>query len=121
MAAIQWPDVVALQSNLDTVAAAAQMIILAHVNEDLNPDAFGGEASPRYVLARSYLAAHLGELVRRKGAQQLASKTIGTNSITLTYIAAHASPEALRQTTWGGQYLELLSQSPIRIGAGLCR
>ena len=34
MAAILWADVEALQSNLSTVSAAAQMIFLAHVNED---------------------------------------------------------------------------------------
>lgn len=121
MAGVVWEDVVALQATLSAVDPAAQMIVLAYVNQDLNPNAFGGEDSARYHIARCYLAAHLGELARRKGAQQLASKTIGTSSITLTYVAAHASADALKQTSWGAQYSEMLEQSPLRIGAGLCR
>jgi hypothetical protein len=121
MPAIVWQDVEALQANLSGVAAAAQMIILAHVNEDLNPNVFGGETSPKYHLARAWLAAHLGDLALRKGQQAVASKTIGVDRITIAYVASSSTGEALKQTLWGEQYLELLAQSPLRIGAGLCR
>jgi hypothetical protein len=119
VADILWQDVEALQSNLSTVSAAAQMIILAHVNEDLNPRAFGGDGSARYHLARCYLAAHLGELERRKGAQQASSKTIGTSSITIAYAQAQTGSEALLQTTWGTEYDRMVRSSPLRIGGGI--
>lgn len=117
MANVQWSDVVALQASLSAVAPAAQMIFLAHVNEDLNPAAFGGESSPRYHLARCYLAAHLGELERRRGSQSgpVQSKTIGTSSIALSYAAAMSSDEeVLRSTSWGGMYADMLASSPLR-------
>lgn len=118
---VLWSDVEALQSNLTSVAPAAQMIFLAHVNEDLNPAAFGGEDSPRYHLARCYLAAHLGELERRRGGSSGAvqSKTIGTSSITLSYAGVMSSSEnVLRTTSWGGMYADMLAASPLRIGMG---
>lgn len=122
MPAIVWQDVEALQSNLSTVSAAAQMIILAHVNEDLNPSAFGGDGTARYHLARCYLAAHLGELERRKGGGgQVTSETIGASSITLSYAAAQSAGDALMQTSWGAQYAVMLRSSPLRIGGGRTR
>lgn len=122
MANIVWADVEALQSNLSTVSAAAQMIFLAHVNEDLNPDAFGGEDSAKYHLARCYLAAHLGELERRRGQQSGAvqSKTIGTSSITIAYAASQSNGDALMQTSWGSQYRLMLDASPLRFVVTSC-
>jgi hypothetical protein len=121
VANVLWQDVEALQSNLSTVSVAAQMIILAHVNEDLNPRAFGGEDSARYHLARCYLAAHLGELERRKGTQDVASETIGTSSITLSYAQAETGGDALLQTSWGSQFAAMVRSSPLRIGGGRWR
>lgn len=123
MPAIVWQDVEALQSNLSTVPPAAQMIFLAHVNEDLNPAAFGGDGTARYHLARCYLAAHLGELERRRGGSSgpVQSKTIGTSSITLTYAAAmSSSDEVLRTTSWGSMYADMLASSPLRVGLTSC-
>lgn len=119
MADIYWADVVALQSNLSGVAPAAQMIILAYVNEELNPRAFGGVSSAKYHLARAYMAAHMGELERRKGEQTVSGETIGTNSISLTYAAV--GEDALASTSWGQQFCSLASLSPLRIGGGVCR
>lgn len=124
MPAILWADVEALQANLSAVAPAAQMIFLAHVNEDLNPAVFGGEDSARYHLARCYLAAHLGELERRRGAASgpVQSKTIGTSSITLQYATAMTSTEsALRLTSWGAMYADMVASSTMRIGGGRTR
>lgn len=119
---VVWQDVEALQSNLSTVDPAAQMIILAHVNEDLNPSAFGGEGTASYHLARCYLAAHLGELAKRKGAGgQVTSETIGATSITLSYAAVSSEGDALMQTSWGSQYAMMLRASPLRIGGGRVR
>lgn len=123
MANVVWADVEALQPNLSTVSAAAQMIFLAHVNEDLNPTAFGGDGTPRYHLARCYLAAHLGELERRRGATSgpVQSKTIGTTGITVAYAAAmSSSDDVLRSTTWGSMYAEMLLASPLRLGLTSC-
>lgn len=123
MANVVWADVEALQSNLSTVSAAAQMIILAYVNEDLNADAFGGDGSAKYHLARCYLAAHLGELERRRGGSSgsVASKTIGTNSITINYAqASTGDTDALLQTSWGSQYAGMLDASPLRFVVSTC-
>lgn len=122
MADITWDDVVALQANLSSVAEAAQDMILDYVNEDLNPTAFGGEDSARYVLARCYLAAHLGELVRGNGAGgAVASETISSTSISLAYARATTSGDGLLQTSWGTQYAALVRQSTLRIGGGRTR
>lgn len=114
MAAVLWQDVVALQANLSTVPAAAQMILLAYVNEELAPEAFGGESSARYHLARVYLAAHFGELSRRNGAQDVSSETISRSSITLSY--GGTTDDGLAQTSWGRQYADFLAMSPLRLG-----
>lgn len=114
MADITWSDVTALQANLSTVAAGAQTLILAYVNEELSAAAFGGEDSARFTLARCYLAAHLGELTRRNGAQDVRSETIAAGSVTLAYGAG--DEEALAQTSWGRQYAELLAASHLRLG-----
>lgn len=121
MADITWDDVVALQVSLADVSEAAQEMILGYVNEGLNPNAFGGEDSPRYVLARAYLAAHLGEIERRNGGGNVSSETIGANSITLAYAAATSGDEALAATPWGTQYKALVRLSTLRIGGGRTR
>lgn len=118
MADVTWADVVALQASLSTVSAGAQTIILQHVNEDLNPSAFGGEDSARYHLARCYLAAHLGELARRNGQHAVASESFGTSAIAITY---GTSDNGLKQTAWGAQYADMLRSSPLRIGGGRWR
>lgn len=118
MADIVWQDVIALQANLSTVSPAAQMIFLAYVNRELNPRIFGGEDSAQFHLARCFMAAHMGELERRKGERAVASETFGTSSISIAYAT---TDDALQQTSWGGQYATLLASSPYRIGAGLCR
>lgn len=114
MAAIVWADVVALQANLSTVSVAAQMIFLAYVNEDLNPAAFGGDGSPRYHLARVYMAAHLGELERRNGTSgNVSSETYGRSSVTIAYAT---NDEGLMATSWGQAFKSFLDASPLRIG-----
>jgi hypothetical protein len=118
VADVLWQDIVALQANLSTVSAAAQMIILAYVNEDLEPDVFGGEDSPRYHLARCYLAAHLGGVALANGGMSVSSQTIGTTSITIAFAAVNSAGEALFQTSWGLQYAALLQMSPLRLGVG---
>jgi hypothetical protein len=62
--AITWADVEAVAPDLSSVATAAQTLILEHVNTALKESLFSDE---RLKLARTYLAAHHGEVVRRKG------------------------------------------------------
>jgi hypothetical protein len=121
MPAILWQDVEALQANLSTVSAAAQMIILAHVNADLNPDVFGGTSSPRYHLARCYLAAHLGEIARRDGALGVSGETIGASSISLQYAQASTGSDAVMSTSWGQNFHALIRSSALRVGGGRIR
>lgn len=118
MADITWDDVTDLQANLSAAEADAQTKILAYVNGELNPDAFGGADSARFVMARIYLAAHLGELARRNGERSVSSKLIGAERISIAY---GLSTEGLAQTSWGAEYAEMLAASPLRIGAGTCR
>lgn len=110
---IRWSDVTALQANLSSVDSAAQMIILAHVNEDLNPAAFGGDGSARYHLVRCTLAAHMGELERRNGERAVTGKTISTSAMTLQFAT---SDEGLALTNWGSAYKGFLLASPLRFG-----
>lgn len=121
MSDIDWTDVEAMQANLSTVSMAAQDLILAYVNESLNPGAFGGEDSAKYTLARIYLAAHMGELTRRNGAGNVTSETISTGSISLSYGAMSTDEDALLQTSWGAQYMAFVRQSSLRIGGGRTR
>lgn len=114
---ITWDNVVALQANLEDVAELAQTMILDYVNNGLNPKAFGG-CTPRYTLARSYLAAHMGELSRRNGGGQVSSESISANSIAISYAQAQSSDQALMQTPGGQSYLALVRVSPLRIGGG---
>ncbi len=58
MAAITWLDVVAIACELSAINAAAQTMILEHVNTAFDPDNFDGEDAPRLKMLRAYAAAH---------------------------------------------------------------
>lgn len=67
MAAILWSDVTAIAAELASASPLKQSIILDYVNNELDPLAFGtdattGEASNRMKMARIYMAAHLASL-----------------------------------------------------------
>lgn len=114
MSDVTWSDVTDLQPGLSTVSAGAQANILAYVNDDLNPAAFGGEDSSTFVLARCYLAAHLGVLTQTAGAAgSVSSETYGASSVSIAY---GTSDEGLKSTSWGNAYRDLLDASPLRIG-----
>lgn len=114
MADVAWSDVVDLQPNLSTVSAGAQAKILAYVNEGLEAAAFGGEDSPRYVLARCYMAAHLAELTKKSGAAgAVSSETYARGSVSIAY---GTTDEGLMSTSWGQAYKDLLDASPMRLG-----
>lgn len=62
MAAITWTQVVLIAPELAEVETDAQTLILEYVNEELDPDDWGGESSVRLKRGRIYLAAHCGAL-----------------------------------------------------------
>jgi hypothetical protein len=115
VAAIVWADVTAHASDLSTVSAGAQTDVLAYVNDTVDPDKLGGEASARYRLARIYLAAHFGTVVLAQGtppAGPVTSESVG--GVSRTYgVAAGASGSAseIASTGWGREYLALIRRS----------
>lgn len=62
MAALTWSDVTNVAKNLDTVPVPLQNILIAFVEERVDPLNFKGEDSETFLLARSWLAAHLATL-----------------------------------------------------------
>lgn len=117
MAAIAWTDVTDVASQLSAVGPAAQTAILLFVNTTLNVQLLGGEDSPRLKLARTFLAAHIGELVRRRDQQAgpVASKSVSASSLSVSY-ASMANGDALSSTSYGGLYKLMLLGSGARIG-----
>lgn len=114
MADIVWSDVTDLQSGLSTVSAGGQTKILDYVNNGLSADAFGGEDSPRWTLARCYMAAHLGSLTQRGGTGgSVSSETYGTSSVAIAY---GMTDDGLASTAWGQAYKDMLDASPMRLG-----
>ncbi len=114
---IAWAHVSAMDSSLSSTSAAAQDYILAHVNAALNADAFGGESSAKYRLARIYLAAHHGTMLLRSGA----AGTVQAESeegVSVTYAiltGTSAGDSLLDSTSWGQLYQELVRTSRGRL------
>jgi hypothetical protein len=115
VASLLWSDVTALAPQLAVVDITAQAMILAYVNDTVNVPLFGGESSSRTKLVRVMLAAHFGELQRRQDQGQVIGETVGTTSIAIQY-ERRADPEALRETSYGAQYLGLINASAARVG-----
>lgn len=116
MAAIAWPDVIAIAPQLTTVPVAAQTLILGYVNSELEADYFGGEDSFTCRLARVFLAAHFGEIQRRRGQLGIVtSERIGAEGIDINYMSRLVG-EALQETPYGEQYQFLVDSSPARTG-----
>lgn len=120
MAAIGWTDVEAVASGLSAVSPTAQMVILGLVNTTLKVSLLGGESGIKTRMARTYLAAHLGDLALRKGgasgtAGPVTSETISEDEIRIDYANAVAqNASALRETAYGGQFLTIVRNSGAR-------
>ncbi len=71
MAAITWTEVLALpgasSSQLANVGLVAQTMILAYVNNELDPKNYDGEDGPTTKMARAFMAAHFGLLAPHIG------------------------------------------------------
>ena len=107
MADIVWTDVVDFDASMAGVAAGAQTLILAYVNDEaLQPTIFGGEDSWKYKLARIYLAAHLGTMARLQGVSgPVSSESAGGLS---TSYAVAMTRSNLGITSYGRAYLATL-------------
>lgn len=115
---ITWDDVVAMPgaSGLSGVALAAQTTILAYVNTTLDYHFFGKDtSSPKYKLARIYLAIHLG-LTSATSVGIIGSQTEGGLSQTyiLPPIPAATDPFWAR-SSYGLAYIALVNTTPARI------
>ncbi len=118
MADLTWSEVVDLDAALTAVDAQAQTMILAHVNESVDPAVFGGVTSGTFLLARAALAAHLGRGALEAGtgtSGQVASKTVG--GLSKSYFqAAAADTTGMGETRWGRTWLSLCRNSAARAG-----
>ena len=116
MAAIIFADVLAFAPELESLAPAAQVMILEHVNADLDVDQFDGEDGPTTKLARVYLAAHMGTLARPgrgAAAGPVASQSAG--GLSKSYATMAGDYAAFSTTMFGRQYLELARCSFARL------
>lgn len=112
MAAIIWADVVAHAAQLSTLSATAQADVLAFVDEVVDVSLLGGEASYRARMARIYLAAHLGEIERRRGkAGPVTSESAG--GLARSY-GASMTGDILDTTSYGGQFKSIARNSRAR-------
>lgn len=94
MSAIVWSDVIAEAGELNgKMSDAAQVGILAYVNNNLNAAGYDGENGPQTKLARIYLAAHMATLSLRRGfAGSAQSMSAGPLSISYAQFANLRSP-----------------------------
>ncbi len=117
MAEITWADVVAVAPELSTVASDAQDMIIAYVNDDVSPAAFGGETSPKLKLARVYLAAHEGTLASQSGAGPAGPVTSETDGTIARSYAAGSTDNASHwnSTSYGRSYVALVRTSRARL------
>lgn len=119
MSQISWSDVVAFAPSLVNAPLTVQTSILAYVN--LFPAGFwgnGDDDAPKLRLARIYYAAH-AELFRRRqagAAGEIASESVGVDSLSTSYFSAATLESALQSTSFGQQFLQLRSTCAGRIG-----
>jgi hypothetical protein len=111
--AIEWADVVDMAPQLNVVLPGAQRAILLLVNNRINIDDLAPEDAD---MAARYLAAHFGELWRRKGQSGIVqSERIAATDIQLTYMAKVLN-DPLEATSYGEQYLTIIAGSIARVG-----
>lgn len=118
MAALTWPEVVQLDAALSAVPPLVQDLILAEVNDTVDPVVLGGETSGQFLAARAALAAHCGRLALpgEAGAPgPVASKS--ADGLSKSYFqVAIADSTGLGQTRWGQTFLRIVRNSAARAG-----
>lgn len=119
MADITWTTVIAVAKDLATgVPVEFQDLILAYVNDVVAPAEFGGEASPTFVLARAYLAAHYGAVYKLGGFAQSGQVTsMSEGGVSQSFSAsAPSSTSPFGKTAYGESFLSLVRRSPANAG-----
>lgn len=114
MAAIVWADVYTGATELTTLAAADQTLILAYVNARFAPEV-GSEASTAVKTARVYLARHMG-MAGLAGGAGGAVTSESEGGLSRSYAVAAADASAWGQTVWGQLLTSVLRCSPARAG-----
>lgn len=117
MAAVTWANVLDFAPGLSTVAVGAQNAILAYVNTTLQVEAYGGEDGAKTRLARIYLAAHSGEILKRQGiGGAITGEDVGADSIHFSYTAPlKGAIESLETTSWGLEFQRLTNSTYARL------
>jgi hypothetical protein len=124
MADIVWNDVLAIASELSTVPAGAQTVILGYANEHYKSDYFGGETSFEFKLLRMLLAAHLASATTTEGSAGastgglVTAESLGGIARQYTYagLDLSSSDAALQTTAYGRQVRSMVRSSPARVG-----
>ena len=119
---IQWSDVELVDASLDVVEAGARALILEYVNEVLSVTRLGGKDAKKTRIARVYMAAHLGEMWRRKNdrtaeSADVQSETISGDSFSVSYAANPTGPDAdsLDETSHGRTF-KAIARPAFRVG-----
>lgn len=117
MAPIIWTDVTDWDPSLTTslITTNARTLILSVVNDMLNVNEFGGESDDRLKMARILLAAHFGELNRRRS--NGASGAISSQSaggLSRSYMTSGLATREFGTTNPGQLFLAMLRASPAR-------
>jgi hypothetical protein len=114
MADIVWNDVTAVAPELSTVSAGAQADLLSYVNTHVDPAKLGGVGSPKYRLARIYLAAHMATMSSQGGvgvAGPVISESAGGLSRSYALLNAQSG---FSGSTYGDMYRHLIRTSAAR-------
>lgn len=121
-ATISWSHVISVAPELSgsVIADLAQQMILSVANTKLDSNGWGGETSTLLQLARSYLAAHMATLQRRKGVGgAVASRAAG--GLSVSFSAPPLSSSMLSTTSYGQLYLQLARTRAFRAGVTTSR
>ncbi len=109
MADLTWSDVTKIAPELASVDAALRTLFLDLVNDELSADAWGGDDSSAYHLARCYLAAHYASGIGSgsdSAVGEVASETMG--GLTRSYVTSTSGRGGdLESTNYGRQYKQL--------------
>lgn len=97
---IDWTNVTDIAPELSTAPLAMQTAILAQVNAELDEDVWDTKVE----IGRAYLAAHLGTILRRRGAGgPVVGESVG--SVSRQYSASIAAGAAmLGSTSYGIEF-----------------
>ncbi len=113
MASITWSTVVAAAPQLAVIPLSYQTDVLNYVNTTLDDGLYGGEESFKLRMARTYLAAHMGEMWLRKGTGgAVTGETASASSVAMSYAAPwHGAIDALETTSYGLEFKRLTDSS----------